>query len=139
MTLVLMFSRVQLCDAVDCSPPGSVHGILQARTLEWAAISFSRTIALTHQLILFQNPLSPKHCNNHHMFNSSKKPVWEDRLSLLLINTLRCRLHFCTKFAEFLACSSTRLSPNRSNKCQKCLNSRILSHKGLQITSSDSV
>jgi hypothetical protein len=26
----------------DCSPPGSsVHGILQARTLEWAAISFS--------------------------------------------------------------------------------------------------
>jgi len=32
-----------LCDPVDCSPPGSsVHGILQARILEWAAISFSR-------------------------------------------------------------------------------------------------
>ena len=32
-----------LCDPLDCSPPGSsVHGILQARTLEWAAISFSR-------------------------------------------------------------------------------------------------
>ena len=28
---------------MDCSPPGSsVHGILQARILEWAAISFSR-------------------------------------------------------------------------------------------------
>ena len=28
---------------VDCSPPGSsVHGILQARILEWVAISFSR-------------------------------------------------------------------------------------------------
>ena len=27
---------------MDCSPPGfSVHGILQARTLEWVAISFS--------------------------------------------------------------------------------------------------
>ena len=27
------------CDPVDCSPPGSsVHGILQARTLEWVAI-----------------------------------------------------------------------------------------------------
>jgi len=27
---------------VDCSPPGSsVHGILQARILEWVAISFS--------------------------------------------------------------------------------------------------
>ena len=28
---------------VDCSPPSlSIHGILQARTLEWGAISFSR-------------------------------------------------------------------------------------------------
>ena len=32
-----------LCDPVDCSPPGSsVHGILQARILQWVAISFSR-------------------------------------------------------------------------------------------------
>ena len=32
-----------LCDPVDCSPPGSsTHGILQARILEWVAISFSR-------------------------------------------------------------------------------------------------
>ena len=31
------------CDPMDCSPSGSsVRGILQARTLEWAAISFSR-------------------------------------------------------------------------------------------------
>ena len=31
------------CDPMDCSPPGSsVHGILQARILEWAYISFSR-------------------------------------------------------------------------------------------------
>ena len=34
---------VSLCDPMDCSPPGfSVHGILQARTLEWVAIPFSR-------------------------------------------------------------------------------------------------
>ena len=32
-----------LCDPMDCSPPGSsVHGIFQARVLEWVAISFSR-------------------------------------------------------------------------------------------------
>ena len=32
-----------LCDPMDCSLPGfSVHGILQARTLEWVAISFSK-------------------------------------------------------------------------------------------------
>ena len=31
-----------LCDSIDGSPPGSpVPGILQARTLEWVAISFS--------------------------------------------------------------------------------------------------
>ena len=32
-----------LCNPMDCSPAvSSVHGILQARTLEWGAISFSR-------------------------------------------------------------------------------------------------
>ena len=36
------FSCVQLCDPMDCSPPGSsVHRIFQARILEWVAISFS--------------------------------------------------------------------------------------------------
>ena len=34
-----------LCNPMDCSPPGSsMHGSLQARTLEWAAISSSRGI-----------------------------------------------------------------------------------------------
>ena len=34
-----------LCDPVDCSPPGSsVHGILQARILEWVAILFSMVV-----------------------------------------------------------------------------------------------
>ena len=33
-----------LCDPIDGSPPGSpVLGILQARTLEWAVMSFSKT------------------------------------------------------------------------------------------------
>ena len=31
-----------LCDPIDSSPPGSaIPGILQVRTLEWVAISFS--------------------------------------------------------------------------------------------------
>ena len=37
-------SCLTLCDPIDSSPPGSpVPGILQARTLEWVAISFSNT------------------------------------------------------------------------------------------------
>ena len=36
-----------LCDPIDGSPPGSpIPGILQARTLEWIAISFSNKLAL---------------------------------------------------------------------------------------------
>ncbi|XDA88376.1 hypothetical protein R6Z07F_018042 [Ovis aries] len=35
-------SCLTLCDPMVCSPPGSsVHGILQAGTLEWVAVSFS--------------------------------------------------------------------------------------------------
>ena len=41
--LLLSFGRVRLCDPMDHSPPGSsVHGISQARILEWVAISSSR-------------------------------------------------------------------------------------------------
>ena len=35
--------RLTLCNPMDCSPPGTpIHEILQARILEWVAISFSR-------------------------------------------------------------------------------------------------
>ena len=34
-------SYLTLCDPMDCNPPGSsVHGILQARILEWVTIPF---------------------------------------------------------------------------------------------------
>ena len=46
LLLLLLLKSLQscptLCDPIDGSPPGSpVPGILQARTLEWVAISFS--------------------------------------------------------------------------------------------------
>ena len=38
----LLQSCLTLCNPIDGSPPGSpIPGILQARTLEWVAISFS--------------------------------------------------------------------------------------------------
>ena len=57
VAVVQPLSRVQLfCDPVDCSPPGSsVHGISQARTLEWAAIILLQGIFPTQEL----NPVSP--------------------------------------------------------------------------------
>ena len=43
MKVFIAQSCLTLCDIMDWSPPGSsVHGILQARTLEWAAIPFPR-------------------------------------------------------------------------------------------------
>ena len=42
MLLLRHLSQVQLCKPIDSRPPGStVPGILQGRTLEWVAISFS--------------------------------------------------------------------------------------------------
>ena len=41
-----------LSDPVDCSPPGSsVHGIFQARALEWGAIAFSKPTYSTDNLL----------------------------------------------------------------------------------------
>ena len=43
MLCCAVLSPVRLCDPMGCSPPGSsVHGISQARILEWVTISSSR-------------------------------------------------------------------------------------------------
>ena len=43
MKVLVAQSCLTLCDPMDCGPPGSsLHGILQARILEWVAIPFSR-------------------------------------------------------------------------------------------------
>ena len=45
MKVLVAQSCLTLCDSVDYSPPGSsVHGILQARTLDWVAFPFSRDL-----------------------------------------------------------------------------------------------
>ena len=45
LLLLSRFSRVRLCDPRDGSQPDSpIPGILQARTLEWVAISFSKCL-----------------------------------------------------------------------------------------------
>ena len=42
VTIAAAAAKSILCDPIDSSPPGStIHGILQARVLEWVAIAFS--------------------------------------------------------------------------------------------------
>ena len=52
-SLLSHFSRVRLfCNPIDGSPPGSpVPGILQARTLEWVALSFSSVWKWSHSVV----------------------------------------------------------------------------------------
>ena len=64
----LLQSCPTLCDPTDRSPPGShVPGILQARTLEWVAISFSNAwkwkvkVKLLSHVRLFVNPWTAAH------------------------------------------------------------------------------
>ena len=64
----------QLCptlsDPMDCSLPGSsVHGIFQARVLEWGAIAFS--ISTVHNPINRRN--SPPSKNSYHTFEKHKQ------------------------------------------------------------------
>ena len=48
-----------LCDPVDCSPPGSsLHGIFQAKILEWVAISSSRD--LPDPVMKLASPVTPE-------------------------------------------------------------------------------
>ena len=62
LLLLVAQSCPTLCDTMDCSPPGfSVHGILQARILEWVAISFSmnQLWVYTYPLLLEPPPPAP--------------------------------------------------------------------------------
>ena len=43
VSVSVAWSCLTLCNAIDCGPPGSsIHGILQARILEWIAVPSSR-------------------------------------------------------------------------------------------------
>ena len=47
-----------LSDPMDCSPPGSsVHGIFQARVLEWGAIAFSVLEYYTLSLYIYTSTI----------------------------------------------------------------------------------
>ena len=104
-------SCLTLCDPMDCSPLGSsVHGIFQARILEWIAISFSRASSW------------PTHGSNSHLLHSrrifthwAKTKWWQHGL-------LKRGQQWATESKdEMLSCSPLGLIP------QQCrLNHRVL-------------
>ena len=68
LLLLTHFSSVRLCDPKDGSLPGSpIPGILQARTLEWVAISFSNAwkwkvkVKLLSRVLLLATPWTTAH------------------------------------------------------------------------------
>ena len=76
----------------DCSPPGSsVHGILQARILEWVAISFSRgssrprdgtSVSCLDRQILYQlRHLGSSYLSGIKRLGMSALPSWESKTS----------------------------------------------------------
>ena len=67
LLLLSHFSRVPtLCDPIDISPPASpAPGILQARTLEWVAISFSKS-EISQSYYSFVFPFLRDLCTSFH-------------------------------------------------------------------------
>ena len=93
-----------LCDPMDCSPPSSsVHGILQARVLEWGAIAFSDLSPKVHSFLnqfLYCLTFSLK--NKRWKILMAMNRVKHNKLFSILKNSL---IHFSQQiFIEHLLC-----------------------------------
>ena len=67
----------QLCptlsDPTDCGPPGSsIHGIFQARLLEWGAIAFSRKTVRSYPKIKNRTCIGPCKLTSNYIAKKSK-------------------------------------------------------------------
>ena len=85
-----------LCDAMDCSLPGSsIHGIFQARVLEWVAIAFSDPLTTQSENAPFnvshQKHINIQHCGAYSPFALHNiKHCWPARaLNTLVILTTK--------------------------------------------------
>ena len=67
-----------LSDPMDCSLPGSsIHGIFQARVLEWVAIAFSDNVGELHSILGMEDPLE-KGMLTHSSILTWKTPQTEE-------------------------------------------------------------
>ena len=85
-----------LCDPMDCSPSGSsVHGILQARVLEWVAIAFSGR----HM----QHSFSSSGHFPHNLLVGFGAQGWMEMPAYCLVVLIPCSCRCGSTFALFLA------------------------------------
>ena len=83
-----------LCNPMDCSPPGSsVHGISQARILEWVAMSFSRGSSPPRDKTHLLGRWIPYHwVTKEDTHTHTHKYIWQ--LCSLYIHTYICNILF---------------------------------------------
>ena len=111
-----------LCDPMDCSPPGSsVHGIFQARILDWLAISSSKGSPLPRD---WTSPVAPALAGRFFTTEPPGKPSSTDTrclclgprvnqtkvFTLLWINVQKCFVEMSCYKTEF--CSSPWVYPH---------------------------
>ena len=80
-------SCLTLCDPMNCSPPGSsIHGILQARILEWVAMPSSR--GSSHPGIKSRSPTL-------HLYHLSHQgsPMWNLEHGIMILFTKQKQRH----------------------------------------------
>ena len=100
-----------LCNPMDCSPPGSsVHGILQARILEWAAIPSSRGSSQPRDLshVSYCSCIAGNFLPLSHQ-GSLIWPYWHPVLALPVSRTARNK---CLLFMSQPTCSVFLQHPN---------------------------
>ena len=75
-------SRLTLCNPRDCSPPGfSVHGVSQARILEWLAIPFSRGSSQP------RDQIRVSHTGRRFLYHRATKELWPPGLESIYTNS----------------------------------------------------
>ena len=114
-------SWLTLSDPMHCSPPGSsIHGILQARVLEWGAIAFSEGCSTTtHFLKPSLELISSRTVHLYFYAFLCSKSSW--------LSCPQCYLHFFIHFSPYPDCH-----------CMYLLKSLLLSPHIQSLTSVDS-
>ena len=84
--------RPTLCEPMDCSPLGSsIHGISQARVLEWGAIAFSEIMILKLGLVYIMKQYSSPSFENYIQSHLNVLSGGNDISNLLSIVYFLCK------------------------------------------------